>query len=267
MIPFARRLRVPSLLACGLLSICSGCHEEVPLGGWSDVPGTLTSGTGGAATVGTPAVTTASATTTGTATTDGGLGTGGSAGDMGVLPGLPECLAVATPGPVNPTGSEPDPKATETATDWTWPVAMRSLEWDVKVEREIVRPPGVEDPTSGYYYAHQFSFQGGNPGTFGIQAEGGYDEYPGQQFEFTKIATFWLSALDAELGDIPSPDARVGTYTVFGIEYLTIHARFAWEVCRTYRFRIAPHSSEADGSTWYGAWIVDVDAGVETLLG
>ena len=254
--PFARRCwYLHSLVACGVAAGLLACHEEVPLGGWPGLDGTVTNGAGGvAATVDTTSATASVATMT-----------TGAAGDTGNPPGLPACLATGTPGLVNDPG--PDTKATETATDWTWPTAMTSLEWELMVEREIVRPTSSSPPTSGYYYAHQFSFQGGNPGVLGIQAEGGYDEEPGQRFVFTKIATFWLSALDAELGEISGPDARIGTDTAAGIEYLTIHARFEWEACRTYRFRFAPHSTEADGSTWYGAWIVDVDAGDETFLG
>lgn len=271
---FARRWGLHSLCACGLAAAVPACHEKVSLGGWSDLPGTsTTSGLGGAtATVDTVTTTASVATTSnGGAATTGTVGSSGAAGDAGQPPELPACLASAVPGPLSPAGS--GDVATETATDWTWPTAMTSLEWEIRVERDMelrVDGPDLDpfpDDGSGYYYSHQFSFQGGNSGFLGIQAEGGYSDPsadPPTENVFTKIVTFWISALDAELGDLP--ESRVWSDEAGGVEYLTIHGKFAWEVCRTYRFRLAPHAVEADG-TWYGAWIVDMDVGVETFIG
>ncbi len=267
--PVVSRWGLRSLCAWGLVAAFPACHEKVSLGGWSDPLGTSTSGGlgGAAATVDTATTTslaTASSGATGGASTTGTVGVGGAAGDTGEPSGLPACLAEATPGPFNVAG--PDYRATETASDWTWPKAMTSLEWEIRVEREIVSLPIDEQIDTGYYYSHQFSFQGGNPGVLGIQAEGGYDEPPRDTtFEFTKIVTFWLSALDAELGDLP--ESRIWNDRAAGIDYLTIHAKFDWQVCRTYRLRVAPHTVEANGDTWYGAWITDVDAEIETFIG
>src|SRR5690606_26750163 len=87
--------------------------------------------------------------------------------------------------------------------------------------------------------------------------------------QFTKIAVFWLSGppLAAELGDIAYPEARVAPQNASGVSYMTIHARFDWQACRTYRFRLGPAGVEADGTTWYGAWIEDLDSAEETFLG
>ncbi len=158
--------------------------------------------------------------------------------------------------------------ATDTATEWTWPTPVTSMEWEVMVEREVVRGPDGE-PTSGYYYTHQFWFQEGVVGFLGIQAEGGYNSEVGTEYDFTKIAVFWLSGppTAGELGDIPFPRARVLPETAAGVNYLTIHARFDWQVCHVYRFRLAPHSMEPNGDIWYGAWIEDVDSGDVTFLG
>ena len=245
-----RGLCGPVLLALGLAASLGGCREEVPLGAWdSQQPEAVGSGGNGASTVLTNTVSSADTSTTG----------GGAA--------LPSCLAAATPGAFNAAGSGLG--ATEMASDWTWPAPVASMQWDLMVEREIERPSPEAGPTSGYYYAYQFSFLEGASGFLGIQAEGGYQlEPPDSPVEFTKIAVFWLSGppLAAELGDIAYPDARVAPETVAGVSYLTIHARFDWQVCHTYRFRVAPHSSDADG-IWYGAWIEDTQSGVETFLG
>ena len=274
---FARRWWLGSVIAGGLASASPGCHEEVSLGAWPDLAGgPLTSGTGGAPSTLTTvaaASTTASGATTSATATDGGPGAGGAAGAPNDPPPLPECLAPATPGPVNAEGvTTPYAFATETATDWNWPKAMTSLEWEIRVERDIPRatPPGSIYPASGYYYSHQFWFLSGISGTLGIQAFGGYNEDPTMPSdEWTKIATFWLSGppLDAKLGDIPEGDARIGADDAPGAEYVTIHARFDWKVCHTYRFRVAPHSTEPTGEVWYGAWITDVTDGIEILLG
>lgn len=274
----ARRRGLQALCACSFAAALPACQDEVSLGGWADVPGTLTSGSGGAlVTADTAGTTASSAATTSTVATDGGVsttgaGVGGSAGAAGDPPGLPACLVAGAPGPSSLAGT--GDVATETATDWTWPTAMTSLEWEIRVELEIEDrvdgpdPDFLPDDGSGYYYSHQFSFQGGNSGFLGIQAEGGYNDPTAEDPpapEFTKIVTFWMSAIDAELGELP--ESRIWTDQAAGIDYLTIHGKLAWEVCRSYRFRLAPDSVEADGSTWYGAWIVDVDAGDERFVG
>jgi hypothetical protein len=224
-------------------SLCA-CRDRVALGAW-DSPGQAGAGAGGAA---------------------GHAGAGAAAGPGGGI-GLPACLESGTTGPLSSTSSITG--ATETASDWTWPAPVTSLQWDLLVEREIERAPG-SPPTSGYYFAHQFSFSEGVAGFLGIQAEGGYQQDPpSSPVEFTKIAVFWLSGppLAGELEDIAYPDARVAPATASGVSFLTIHARFAWQACRVYRFRVGPRATEADGSTWYGASIEDTSTGIETLLG
>lgn len=256
------------------MALLVACHEEVPLGAWE--PAVSSDGFGGAATATSAGTLTgagadAGATTlTSTSTsTNGAPGTGGAAGESG-NPGLPACLAPGVPGALNRAGAGFDP--TELTTQWNWPSPVASMEWDLMVEREIVRTPmGAPVPTTGYYWAHQFSFEGGIDGFLGIQAEGGYnDEQPNSSVDWTKMAVFWLSGppTEAELGDIAFPDARIGTVTAAGVFYWTIHARFDWQVCRAYHFRFGPESTETtDGSIWYGAWIEDTTAGVETFLG
>jgi hypothetical protein len=190
-----------------------------------------------------------------------GAGQAGSAGPGAVFP---ICMAPGTPGEVNRAGSELD--ATETFTDWTLSEPVESLEWLLSIERDIEH----NDPAlSGYYFNYRFSFVEGVTGIFGIQGEGLYQYDPSIGFETTRMAVFWLSGppLDAELGDIPYPDARVAPITANGVSWMTIHARFAWEVCHVYRFRVAPESSDAEGNTWYGGWIEDTTSGVTTFMG
>jgi hypothetical protein len=191
----------------------------------------------------------------------GSAGQGGSA-DPGVV--FPACMAPGAPGPVNRAGSELD--ATETFTDWTLSDPVESLEWLLSIERDIEHN---EPAVSGYYFNYRFSFVGGVAGIFGVQGEGLYQpDVPGM-FDTTRMAVFWLSGppLDAELGDIAYPDARVAPITANGVSWMTIHARFPWEVCHVYRFRVAPESSDAQGNTWYGGWIEDTTSGVTTFMG
>jgi hypothetical protein len=210
-----------------------------------------------------------------TTTTVGTTGTGGGAGagsDGGQVPPLPACLQAQTPGPLNAPGTVIG--ATETATDWTWPAPVDSVQFDLMVEREIARDPVETIATVGYYYAYQFSLLEGAAGFLGIQDDGIYNPDPSAvpdqtNVRVTKMAVFWLSGppLAAELGDIAYPDARVAEITASGVSYLTIHALFDWQVCRTYRLRVGPESTESNGNIWYGAWIEDVDAESETFLG
>ena len=272
--------RLGSLLACGAATALGACHEDVKLGGWHDAPvaslsstaGTSAGNGGAAATLGTAATSVASLATNSTAT-NGGPGAGGGAGDTSAPPPLPACLTPATPGPINastptPAGAPPY-LPTELATDWTWPESVPSMQWDLMVEREVVDTP-VAFPEIGYYYNHQFSFQEeGIQGFLGIQAEGGYSAPNYMGDPWTKIAIFWLTAEDAMLGDIKSPNARIATDNPNGVLYRTIHARFAWQACRVYRFRLGPDPAltATEGRVWYGAWIEDVDAGVVTWIG
>ncbi|HLV64279.1 MAG TPA: hypothetical protein VKY73_00635 [Polyangiaceae bacterium] len=241
-------------LVFALASGAPACRDEVPLGAWES-PSISASGGAAAGEAG--------ARTGGASPSVAGEGGGGA----GTEAALPECLELGAE-PSAQSRLEDRVGATEMATDWTWPSSVASMEWELMVEREIERAlPNV--PEAGYYWTHQFSFEGGVGGYLGIQAEGGYQEVPpGSEIFFTKMAVFWLSGppLDAELGDIAYPDARIAPISAAGVSYLTIHARFEWQACHVYRFRIAPESTASTG-VWYGAWIEDVTDGVETFLG
>lgn len=254
----SRRLLAAVALAAGLC----GCRDQVTLGAWlteADAGSGGVSGSGGASSFG----------GSGGAAEGGAPSDAGAAGMAGEGPAsLPGCLEPGVAGPLTATSTSPG--VTETATDWIWPEPVTSMKWELMVEREVVRPTPTSPPTSGYYYAHQFSFLEGVAGFLGIQAEGGYQlDPPSSPVEFTKIAVFWLSGppIAGELGDIPYPDARVAPATAAGVNFLTIHARFDWQACRVYRFRVGPHATEPDGSIWYAAFIEDTSTGVEIMLG
>ena len=71
----------------------------------------------------------------------------------------------------------------------------------------------------------------------------------------------------AELGDIAYPDARTYLDDELGSTWWTIHARYEWQPCRSYRLRIGPESRNETGSLWFGAWIYDPVSDIETLIG
>jgi hypothetical protein len=179
------------------------------------------------------------------------------------------CDQAGDPGRLNAAG--PELGATETSTDWTWSRPASGVKWTLMIERDIVRPKGAISPQSGYYWAHQFSFEQGAVGVLGLQAEGIYEPDPTDKSvrEYTKMLAFWLSGppTEAELGDIAFPDARVAPDTAVGISWLTIHVKFDWQVCHTYEMRVAPDLTEAGGDTWYGAWITDLDTSEKTYIG
>lgn len=187
------------------------------------------------------------------------------AGDAGDAYGMPACNALGTPGDRSPLGAQFAP--TETSTDWTWSSAADSIQWDLMIEQEVEQPT----PTSpGYYWAQQFSFVQGVTGIIGLQAGGKYQsDPPTSESEWTKMAVFWLSGppIDAELGDIAYPDARIYDQPAVGLNWTTIHAKFEWEACHVYQMRFAPDKTEAGGATWYGAWITDRTTAQATLLG
>lgn len=248
-----RALRAASALTALCFVALAGCRDQVPLGSWlGDGGRDGRSGEAGA-----------TDSAGGALGGEGGVEAGGGA--SGAAATFPACLAPGTPAPINVAGSEPG--LTETSTEWTLSDAVESLEWDLSVERDVNE---TEPPSAGYYYHQRFWFDRGIVGIFGIQAEGIYQaEPPTSEVNVTKMAVFWLSGppLDAELGDIAFPDARVAPTTANGVSWLTIHARFAWEACHVYRFRVAPESTDPSGNVWYGGWIDDTTTGEITLLG
>jgi hypothetical protein len=286
---FSRRIAVLALLVGA--SGASACNEDFPLGSWGELlagsggtgasrGGTSSAGTGGGGASGASgSINGGNGTATGGSTT-AGTGSGGdagsdSAGEGGALAMAgssgsggaserpqPTCRQPAIPGPVN-VGTPGAVGTTGTYTDWTWPSAVDSMEWTVTIETDY--------EVSGYYYAYQFSFTEGQTGFFGLQAGGGYQsDPPNSIIDFTKIAVFWIAApapMRAELGDIPYPDARTYLDTELGTTWWTIHARYDWQPCRSYRLRIGPESKDENGTVWFGAWIYDPVTQIETFVG
>lgn len=154
---------------------------------------------------------------------------------------------------------------TETSTDWSLPEPTTGMEWTLTIDNDVPQVPA----TVGYYWHNQFSFVPGIAGRIGLQTLGYYDPGGGMPTEFTHMAVFWLSGppLDALLGEIPFPDARVASERAVGLEWTTIHAKFDVQPCHTYRFKVDIHSTDADGNMWYGAWITDETSGVMKFLG
>ena len=234
-----------SLLALSLIGL-GACSEQVPLGSWAR-PGGGVGGDGG--------------------TAGGGGGGGGAAGavsggDAGAAGGgdVFACRAAGNPQAINLGGD--DVGVTIPYTDWPWPTALDSLEWDLTVE--------VVPENDGYFWSHQFDFEGKAGGFLGLQARGGYQaDPPLGRVEITNMVTFWISGsmLGAELGDVAYPNARTALTQSTGGEWMTIHVRYAWEVCKTYHFRVAIELTDASGNLWYGAWVEDTETALETYLG
>lgn len=225
-------------LAAGSLS----CTDGVSLGSWGTDAGTTGAGATGVGASG-----------AGGSSASPGAGAGGASGALA-------CNRVGTAGPRNAAGSEIG--TTNTYTDWSWPVAPDSLELDFLLENELT--------DDGYFWAHGFGFAASSGGFVGLQYRGGYQaDPPNGAVATTNMAVFWIAAspLRAELGDVPYPDAR--TYSRFdsGSQWWTIHALYAWQVCRVYRLRVGRQGVELNGDVWYGAWVRDTVTGVETFLG
>ena len=173
---------------------------------------------------------------------------------------LPECGAVGTPWMTATPGAGVG--VTITYTDWRWAEPFDSLEWEVRVE--------VEPDADGYIFAQEFSLEAGNTGLATLQANGGYQaDPPGGTTEIEKLVQFWIEGppLRAELGDIAYPAARAARETQRGADWWTINAKYDWQACRAYRFRVTREEAESTGGRWYAARILDTETGVETLIG
>jgi hypothetical protein len=239
---FARACRraAPFVVAFGV-----ACTDEVSLGSWG-LAGAGGSMAGGVA-------------MTAGAGTDGSTGGGSGTGGEGVA-GLEGCAIPGVPGPRNAGGVAFG--TTTTNTDWFWPAALESIEWDLLIERDHV--------TDGYFWAHQFSFSETPVGGFiGLQMNGGYRPDAAPRYETADMVLIWVSGppLSAELGDIPAPDARTLLESERGLEWWTIHAKVELEPCVTYGLRFGRESTAPSGDVWYGGWLQDGSTGAEAFIG
>jgi hypothetical protein len=160
------------------------------------------------------------------------------------------CGTEGEPEALNPDGESVGVSITYTY--WSWPSQLDSIDTDFTIESEFTK--------DGYLWTHQFDFVGGGGGFVGLQARGGYQaEPPLGEVETTDMFVFWMPAtsLDAALGDVPYPDARAAVVVQGGSQWRTIHVKYDWEPCRTYRLRVARESTTTAGNIWYGAWISD----------
>jgi hypothetical protein len=255
-----RAYLTPYLLLLGSQYV-SACETEVSLGHWERLALPTVSADADAPTA---------LDASGSETTDVGSSQVGRLPDAGIetpsrdaATGIPACMENLGVGQLSPVNS--DIRVSETATDWSLSEPVSELEWTLMIEQDVP----TQNEEIGYYWHNQFSFVPGVAGRFGLQSRGFYQETPTATGEFTKIVVFWLSGppLKAELGDIPFPEARAFAMTAAGLQWQTIHAKFDWEECHTYRFRVGVESTETDGNVWYGAWVTDETTATVTFLG
>jgi hypothetical protein len=245
------RPRSALLLAAGSCIGVAACSADVPIGSWLGHTAAVEGGNAGASSGGE-----AGRGEGGRVGSNGDGGDGGDGGEGALVCGNP----LGIPGPLNSKGEGIG--VTIPYTDWTWPQPLDELEWNLTVESTI--------HTDGYFWAHQFSFSGGAVGFVGLQERGGYQaDPPDGLVDITNMVVFWISSspLRAELGDFPYPEARTYLKLDSGAAWWTIHVRYKWQPCRSYRLRIGRESVADSGDIWYGAWIADSEIGSESFLG
>jgi hypothetical protein len=159
------------------------------------------------------------------------------------------CGTEGTPEALSPDGQSV--AISITYTYWTWPSTLDSIDTDFTLESEFTN--------DGYLWTHKFDFVGGGGGFLGLQERGGYQAEPLGEVEFTNMVVFWMpsTSLDAELGDVEYPEARAMVVSQDGSMWRTIHVKYDFQPCHTYRLRVARESTTASGNIWYGAWITD----------
>jgi hypothetical protein len=184
-----------------------------------------------------------------------------ASGSGGTTSATPECLAVGEPGPTSPAGAAVS--VTVPYTDWEVATPFDSIEIEMRVE--------IETAMDGFIWTHEVPFAAsGTVALLTLQSLGGYQaDPPNGPVELTKMTQFWISGppLAAELGDIPYPDARASRIAEVRGDWWSINAKYDWQPCRPYRLRLAAQESEQGGSTWYAAWITDVESETQTLVG
>jgi hypothetical protein len=133
-----------------------------------------------------------------------------------------------------------------TFTDWHWPAGTGdspSLEWGLAV----LRDPG---PTT-YFWAHQWSFAGGDVGYFGLQAHDRRDDG-----SMGRLAVF---SIWSAVGCADNPTCHPG---VEGARFWTCRLPYRWVAGREYRLRV-----ERSDRRWWRASVADPAAGTDTLVG
>ena len=133
-----------------------------------------------------------------------------------------------------------------TYTVWRWPAAAAgasSLAWDLTV----LRDPG---PTT-YFWAHQWSFQHGDVGYFGLQAHDLRDDG-----SVGKLAVF---SVWSAVGCADNPGCHAG---VEGEPFWTCRLAYPWEAGRGYRLAVV---RAAPG--WWRASVTDVVTAVTEVVG
>jgi hypothetical protein len=133
-----------------------------------------------------------------------------------------------------------------TYTNWRWRSASAgasSLAWDLTV----LDDPG---PTT-YFWAHQWSFQGGDVGYFGLQAHDLRDDG-----STGKLAVF---SVWSAVGCADNPGCHGG---VEGTPFWTCRLGYEWVAGRTYRLGL---NRTTPG--WWRAWVTDVAAGATAVVG
>jgi len=133
-----------------------------------------------------------------------------------------------------------------TYTSWRWRAAAAgagSLAWDLTV----LHDPG---PTT-YFWAHQWSFQGGDVGYFGLQAHDLRDDG-----SVGKLAVF---SVWSAVGCADNPGCHAG---VEGAPFWTCRLGYQWEAGRAYR--LALHRTSPG---WWRASVSDVASGATAVVG
>jgi len=128
-----------------------------------------------------------------------------------------------------------------TYTWWGWPAKVGgydSFKWTVT--------PRTNPSPNGYFWAHQFMFDSGEVGYFGIQTQGSDPTHTTEG----KIAIFSVwNALGAD-----GPQYH-GTFGGEGVGW-TVRIKYNWRVNHSYQLRVVRDSTVKSG-TWWAAYISD----------
>ncbi len=133
-----------------------------------------------------------------------------------------------------------------TYTFWRWPAAAAgagSLAWDLTV----LRDPG---PTT-YFWAHQWCFEAGDVGYFGLQAHDRRDDG-----SVGKLAVF---SVWSAVGCADNPGCHAG---VEGALFWTCRLAYEWVAGRAYRLGVS-----RSGRGWWRASVTDNATGATTVVG
>lgn len=139
-------------------------------------------------------------------------------------------------------------------TNWNWPATTNgytSMAHSLKIESN--------DPTTSYFWSHQYKIKNGDGGYIGLQSNGRrVDGTRGK----TAVFSIFSSGIAGTKGACSVEQAGFDGYDTSGT---SCRIAYEWKTGVVYQLRVAQTSTDSTGK-WWSAWVKDTSNGTETFI-